>query len=72
MSIKIGDKNKIKKSTIGHQYLSNHKAIEARKKERFHEKHPIISNLIISIIGGSIVLFSFWNNLIEWIENLFK
>lgn len=70
MSIRIGDKNKIKNSSIGHQYTSNEGNKEEKKK--FHEKHPVLFNLLISLVGGLIVLFSFWENLIEWIENFLK
>lgn len=71
MSIKIGDKNKIKHSSIGHQYNLNmeNKRLEDQK---FHEKHPILTGFFISIISGIIVLFSFWEKSIQWLENLLR
>jgi hypothetical protein len=72
MSIRIGDKNKIKKSSIGHQYNPNNRDRGTKEQERFHEKHPVIFGLIISITSSLIVLFSFWEKIIKWIENIFK
>ncbi|MEC1023533.1 AbiTii domain-containing protein [Bacillus paralicheniformis] len=71
-SIKIGDKNKINNSSIGHHYTSNSGDNEPKEKKKFHEKHPVLCGLLISIVAGLIVLFSFWNNLIEWIESFFS
>lgn len=72
MSIKIGDKNKIKGSSIGHQYGSaNGSSNEIDIKKSFATKHPIILSVIISFITGFILLFSFWDNIIGWIEDLF-
>lgn len=69
MSINIGDKNKIKKSTIGHQYGSNSSTKE-KVKNSFSEKHPILVSFIVSLVVGFILLFSFWKNIVGWIENL--
>lgn len=66
MSIKIGNNNKIKKSKIGHNYGST------PPKENFFTKHPLISGVIISMIAGFIMLFSFWEKIVKWIENLFN
>jgi len=69
MSINIGDKNKIKNSSIGHKYgSSNHHDKELDKKKSFANEHPIL----VSLITGFIFLFSFWKDIINWIENLFK
>lgn len=65
MSIHIGDKNKIKKSHIGHQYGS------PSAKKSFYERHPILISAIVSLVVGLILLFSFWEEVIEYIENIF-
>jgi hypothetical protein len=70
MSIRIGDKNKIKNSSIGHRYTSNERDKEPKKK--FHEKHPVLFSLLTSIVGGIILLFSFWKHIIEWVESFFR
>lgn len=72
MSIRIGDKNKIKNSYIGDHYSLNGGDKDFRKKKKFHAGHPVLFSLLTSILGGIILLFSFWENLIKWIENLFK
>lgn len=66
MSIRIGNNNKFKKSTIGHQYNSS------KEKKKFHEKHPVLFNASIALFIGFILLFSFWTNIIHWIESLFQ
>ncbi len=71
MGINIGDKNKINKSSIGHQYNSNsgnNKSPE--KKKSFAEKHPVIVSFLVSLVVGFILLFSFWKNIVDWIEAL--
>ncbi|HEF1898081.1 hypothetical protein ACTFSP_19540 [Bacillus cereus group sp. MYBK108-2] len=67
MSIKIGNKNKIKNSSIGHQY----NAATPTEKKSFAERHPIIISFLVSLVVGFILLFSFWKPIVEWIENLF-
>lgn len=66
MSIRIGDKNKIKKSKIGHTYNSN------PPQKGFVTRHPFLSGVLISIVAGFIMLFSFWENIVKWIESIFK
>jgi len=68
MSIKIGDKNKISNSSIGHQYNSIR---DMEKKKSFAERHPVIVSLLVSLITGFILLFSFWKGVINWLEKLF-
>ncbi|ADU28481.1 hypothetical protein [Evansella cellulosilytica] len=72
MNIRIGDKNKIKNSSIGHQYRSSNESNESEGTKKFHEKHPILFSLFISIVAGVILLFSFWETFIIWIESLLK
>lgn len=68
-SINIGDGNKIKNSTlIGQNYQS--KTDEMKSKKSFIENHPLLINIIISLIIGLLLMFSFWEDLINWIERL--
>ncbi|PKJ54666.1 hypothetical protein [Bacillus sp. SN10] len=67
MSIKIGNKNKIKNSNIGHQY----NAPPPNKNKTFVERHPILISFLVSLVVGFILLFSFWKDIIDWIEKLF-
>lgn len=64
MGVNIGDNNKIKNSTVA-ENITN-----PPKKERFNEKHPYITGFIISLLAGIVLLFSFWNNIITWIEGM--
>lgn len=67
MSIKIGNNNKINKSTIANTVNGTH---ESSKKSWF-EKHPVIGGTIISVVAGVILLFSFWNDIVHLIEGVF-
>ena len=67
MSIKIGDNNKIKNSTIANTVNGN---AEPTKKI-WCEKHPIISDIIVSVIAGVILLFPFWADIVKFIEGVF-
>ncbi|RUL51096.1 hypothetical protein [Lysinibacillus antri] len=67
MKIKIGNNNKIKDSVIGNQNIQG----EPNKKS-FTERHPVLISIIITFIFGFLFLFSFWDTIVEFIENLFK
>ncbi|WP_242280741.1 hypothetical protein [Bacillus cereus group sp. BfR-BA-01347] len=69
MSIQMGDKNNIKNSVIGHN--NQNIAIQTPEKKSFAEKHPILISVLVSFVVGFILLFSFWKNVVEWVENLF-
>lgn len=68
MKIKIGDKNKISNSVIGEQVNINTES----KKENFFQKHPVITSIVTGLATGLILLFSFWADVIRFIEDLFK
>lgn len=67
MSVSIGDNNKIKNTTIGENVTINN----PQKKERFNEKHPYITGIVISMIAGIVLMFSFWNQIVQFIEGWF-
>ena len=67
MGIKIGNNNKISKSTIAESVSGN---IEPPKKS-WYEKHPVIGGIIISLVAGFILLFSFWKKIGQLIEGVF-
>lgn len=67
MGIHIGNNNKIKSSTIGNKV--NIKNPE--KNKTFSENHPYLTGIVISLIAGFILLFSFWKNIADFIERLF-
>lgn len=66
MEIKIGNNNKIKNSVIGNN--NNPPPPE----QNFASRHPITTGILVSLFTGFIMLFSFWKDIIAWIERLFK
>ena len=66
-SITIGNNNKISNSTIA----NNLKGGETNKNKGFYEKHPVICGFLISLVAGIVLLFSFWDQIIAFIEGLF-
>lgn len=70
MSIKIGDNNKIKNSNIIGTSNSFNKN-EYEPKESFSNKHPILIGIICSIVASVIMMFSFWDNVSQFIKKLF-
>lgn len=68
MSIQIGDNNKIQNSTIAEKVETNR---EELKKKTFFEKHPVICGFLISLAAGVVLLFSFWERVISFLEGLF-
>lgn len=66
-SITIGSNNKIKNSTIAG--IVNAKGTDVPKG--FYERHPVFCGLLISLVAGIILLFSFWNQVVSFVEGLF-
>lgn len=67
MGIRIGNNNKIKNSVIAEKSTIT----EKKEKQNFFQKHPIISGVIVSVLAGVILMFSFWQDFIKFIEKLF-
>lgn len=67
MGIKIGDGNKIKNSNIAEIIEGN----LTNEKKKFYDRHPWICGIFISFVVGLVLLFSFWGNVIAWIEGWF-
>lgn len=59
--------NKIKNSTIAGIINAN----GADTTKGFYEKHPVFCSVLISFLVGLILLFSFWDQVISFIEGLF-
>lgn len=64
MSINIGNNNKIKNSNICEN------GIVPESKKTFAEKHPIFIGLMCSFIIGLLLMFSFWEDIILFLEGL--
>lgn len=69
-SVRIGDNNNISNTNIvggtGNQQENN-----TSSKKKFSEKHPIFTSVIVGLITGVVLLFSFWQDIVNWIEGLF-
>ena len=65
-SIKIGNGNKICDSTIASLLQGT-----ASPKKTFWEKHPILTGVIGAVITGVILMFSFWEKIVAFIEGVF-
>lgn len=70
MGIRIGNNNHIKNSNIAETIHSCPNQSRNTKKN-FYEKHPVICSFLISLIAGIVVLFSFWEKIVHWIEGWF-
>lgn len=66
MSIYLGNNNKINNSIIS----ENSSPKITSQKHDFTQKHPFISGIIIAIIAGFILSFSFWEQIKIYIERL--
>lgn len=64
MGIFIGENNKIKNSTIAEK-ISN-----ATPKKNFIERHSLIVSIITSFVVGFVLMFSFWDEIVLWMEGL--
>lgn len=68
-SVRIGDHNNIKNSNIVGRKES--KLVDSISSNKFSEKHPILISVIIGLITGFVLMFSFWQDIIKWIEEVF-
>lgn len=66
-SVRIGDGNRINKSTIG----SDVDASSPAERKNFWNNHPLLVGIIGAVVAGFILMFSFWGNIVEFIEGLF-
>ena len=67
VGINIGDGNKIVNSNIAEKIENTN----LKEKKRFYDKHPWICGILVSLFVGIILLFSFCQNIITWIEGWF-
>ena len=66
-SVNIGDGNKISNSKIANEITND----LSEKKTTFYERHPVVCSFLISLVAGVVVLFSFWSEIVKWIEGVF-
>lgn len=63
--IQIGDNNKIQNNNFGTQINTE------KDNKSFINKHPYLVSFFISLFVGLLLLFSFWDKTIKYIEGLF-
>ena len=66
-SVRIGDGNKINKSVIGSDVDISNPA----EKKSFWNNHPLLVGIVGAVVAGLILMFSFWGNIVTFIEGLF-
>lgn len=69
-SVRIGDNNNINNTNIAGG-IGNQQENNTSPKKKFSDKHPILISVIVGLITGFVLLFSFWHNIVNWIEGLF-
>ena len=60
--------NKIKNANIAEKLEIND---DQSVKKSFYEKHPVICGFLISLVAGIVLLFSFWDRIVNLIEGVF-
>ena len=65
-SLTIGNGNKIKGSTVAGKIENN----TPEKKSLFVD-HPVLSAIIAGVIVAFVMMFSFWEKIVDFIEGLF-
>ena len=66
-SIRIGDGNTITESVIGASAIGS----SGVGKQRFIDRHPLFVGFAVSLVAGFVLLFSFWGDIVGFIEGLF-
>lgn len=70
MGVTIGDGNKISNSNIAEKIENHSDSSLPDKKTTFYEKHPVICSFLISLVAGIVLLFSFWERIIDFLEGV--
>lgn len=68
-AIKIGNNNTIKNSIISSGAAQVKTTTPA--KRTFAERHPVLVSALVSLGIGILLMFSFWDRIISFVENLF-
>ena len=69
-SVNIGNGNKIIHSSISGNIEQLPEKTHSNAKESFYTRHPIICAFLISFVAGLILLFSFWEKIIAYVEGV--
>jgi hypothetical protein len=66
MGIKIGNGNRMKNTIIA-EHIEGETPTPKRK---IYNQHPWLFTIVVSFVVGLVLLFSFWQDIISWIEGL--
>ena len=68
-SVTIGNGNKIKGSVIAGEI--DNSSVNVPEKKTFFTERPVLSAIIAGVVVAFIMMFSFWEKIVEFIEGLF-
>lgn len=71
MSVKIGNDAKIGDNNAIGKNASVNISKGMNEDKTFAERHPILIGLFCSFVVGIALMFTFWSNIITWVEGLF-
>lgn len=71
MSVNIGKDTKIGDNNAIGKNASVNVSKGTTEHKNFAERHPILIGLFCSLVVGIGLMFTFWSNIITWIEGLF-
>ena len=71
MGVKIGKDAKIGNNNAIGKNASANVSKGVPKNKNFAERHPILIGLSCSFVVGIALMFTFWSNIVTWIEGLF-
>lgn len=66
-SVTIGAGAHVKNSSIGSSIAQTN----GGDKKGFYEKHPVACTVVLSLLVGLVLMFSFWKDAIAFLEGLF-
>ena len=67
-----GDGNYVANGGGSINHAEHKKETTEDKKENFFQKHPVITGILGATVAGVLLMFNFWEDLVEWIEHLFS
>lgn len=70
-SIQIGDDNRIRGSIISSNKKTTLRKATKKRNNSFYSRHPVLCGFLISLAAGLILLFSFWQQIVRFIEGVF-
>lgn len=70
-SIHIGDGNIIPNTTIANRIDKSIHTTTSKEKKGFFKRHPVLIEIFIGVFVAFVMMFSFWEKIVNWIEGVF-